>query len=383
MSDSAKVLTGLTERHALEAELRGLAEIHDLDQLAGRAQAIASRGRAVLPALLRLLDTQDPQLRGGLGEVAARLEREQVVPALRRVARARDRSELARLTAMTILNRYLQEPLDETMMAGLHDPDAVAMQSLRELLHEMAGNQFAVIEYLRQLAEQPPEVPWIILNAVPRMPADPHLITLLRMFAQGEDERLARAALEQLGRTRTTEAARALAGLTATLPPERAALAERSLRKLRLAGVPEPELPEPIGWRALLPPIDSSGVQAVWFVQAPNAAGLGTLFGVLYKDPEGIIASFGSTNLPVSGLPPEQPPGSLHVIRMARTEAPPSPDEAGEDLEGDAPPILLLEVTFNTGRELVRRALEMNWASGHPTPPEYRLLNYLIWEQRG
>jgi hypothetical protein len=274
---------------------------------------------------------------------------------------------------MTILERYLKEPVDESMMAGLRDADTVAVQSLRELIHEMAGNQFAVIEYLRQLAEQPPEVSWMILDAVPRMPADPHLVTLLRMLAQGEDDRLARGALEQLGRTRSTEAARALVGLVATLPPERAALAERGLRKLRLSrrspsggDVPEPELPEPIGWRALLSPVDGAGVQAIWFVCAPNAEGLGTLFGILCKDPEGIIASFGSTDVPGANLPPEQPTGSLHAIQTVK----------------DAPPILLLEVPFDVGREAVREALALNWASGHPTPLEYRLLNPLIWEQR-
>ena len=47
----------------------------------------------------------------------------------------------------------------------------------------------------------------------------------------------------------------------------------------------------------------------------------------------------------------------------------------------DAPPIILLEVPFAAGRQVVREALELNWAGGHAPPMEYRLLNPLIWDE--
>jgi hypothetical protein len=377
MTSSAKVLTGLMQRRALEAEFAALSETTSLEQLAEHAEAIAQHGSAAIPVLLSLLDTADPQLRGGLGHVASRLDSEQIVSALRGAARARERSDQARLAALMILDRFLHQPVDEALLAGLQDPDTVAAQSLRELVHEMARNQFVVIEYLNQLAEQPPDVARTVIDAIPDQPAGPHLITLLRMFAQGEDRALAQAALEQLSRTRSPEAVRALLSLGATLPPAQAALAARSVRKLRMSGVSdrlEQSGHPPGSWRALLSPVDGAGAQVVWFIGARSTqdaedgdgAGVhGVLFSILCRDPGGIVASFGSLDVPVDELPPVQALGAIYMMRQAE----------------DAPPIILLEVPFAAGRQVVREALELNWAGGHTPPMEYRLLNPLIWDE--
>ena len=45
----------------------------------------------------------------------------------------------------------------------------------------------------------------------------------------------------------------------------------------------------------------------------------------------------------------------------------------------DAPPIILLEVPFDAGRQVVREASGPQWVRGHAPPMEYRLLNPLIW----
>jgi hypothetical protein len=372
MSNSARVLTGLMERRSLEAAFTELAATADLEQLIERAQAIAQHGSAAVAVLVALLDTDDPQLRGGLGQVAAHLDAELIVPALRNVARARDRSDQARLAALMILDRYLHESVDESLLTGLQNPDTVALQSLRELVHEMDHNPFVVIEYLNQLAEQPADVMRTVLNAIPRLPIGPHLITLLRMLAQGEAQDLAQAAIEQLSRTRSVDASRALFTLTMTLPAQPAALAARGLRKLQLSGVPASEVAVD-GWRALLSPIDGAGAQVVWFVRgatsdgsgaAARAADRGVLVSVLCKDPDGIGACFGSQEVAIADLPPAQPLGSSYIIQQA----------------GDMPPILLLEAPFEVGRQTVREALALNWASRQAPPMEYRLLNPLIWE---
>ncbi len=366
MSSGARVLTGLMERRALETAFQALAQTTSLDELVGAAQAIAERGSAAVPVLLSFLDTTDPQLRGGLGQVAARLDRDQVVPALKAVARSHERTDHARLTAMMILDRYLHESVDESLLSGLQDPEAVAIQSLRELSHEMANSPFVVIEYLTQLGEQPAEVSGVVLDAIPRLSPDPHLVTLLRMFAQGGDAALAQKAIEQLSRTRLPEAARALAALALTLPPEQVGLAQRGLRKLRLLGVNVPDPADPAGWRALLSPLDGTGAQVVWFVQEPGDRGQGTLFSVLCRDPEGVIASFGSSAVPAEDLPPSLPLGADYVVRQAE----------------DTLPIRLIEVPLDAGRRVVRAALELNWARGAQgvPPAEYRLLNPWIWE---
>jgi hypothetical protein len=366
MSENARVLTGLMERRALESAFSELAEITNPTLQIERADEIARQGAAALPVLLAFLDTGDPQLRGGLGQVAARLDRAQVVPALLQVARSHRQSDEARLTALTILDRFLHEPVDAAVLGGLSHPGTLAQQSLREVLHEMARNPFSVIEYLNQLAEQPAEVGRMILDAIPSMPASPDLITLLRMFAQGEDLSLAQDAIEQLGRTRTADAALALSCLTATLPPQRAKLAERGLRKLRLSGVLPPDSVHdgtPFEWRALISPLNGAGFQVIWFVGRSGQRDHDVLLSVLTRDPEGILSSFGSTEVPADALPPEQPKGSLHTVAQS----------------AEMPPITFLEVPFDVGRQAVREALELNWQTGRPTPLEYRLLNPLIW----
>ncbi|PKO22657.1 MAG: hypothetical protein CVU38_08135 [Chloroflexi bacterium HGW-Chloroflexi-1] len=350
------------ERRALEAAFGELAEITETDRQAQQAAEIARHGDAALPVLVALLNTADPQLRGGLGQVAMQLDRRQVVTTLRGVARSHTSSDQARLTALTILDRFLQEPVDEALLTGLSDSDAVARQSLSELTHAMANDPFSVIEYLNQLAEQPPEVPGMILAALPQMPPDPHLVTLLRMFAQGADPRVARNALDQLSRTRTVEAAVALASLTVTLPPHLAPLAERGLRKLRLSGVPAPT-PGAVQWHVLLSPVDGAGAQLAWFVGTPDGDSPGRLLSILIRDPEGIVACFGSTAMSDAELPPLPAPDHPYTI--------PQP--------GDTPPITFLQVPFEVGYQAVQEALAWHWDAGTVPPLEYRLLNPLIW----
>ena len=190
------------------------------------------------------------------------------------------------MSALTILDRYLDEPIDDSLMAGLQDSDSVALRSLNELIAAMTADETAVIEYLVQLATQPPEVLGILLDAVPRLPPHPYLVTLLRMIAQGESPSEARTAIEQLGRLRMPEALSALDALTMTLPPALTALAERSARKLRMSGVrgAEPQVDrEAATWRALISPVDGAGVQVVWFIRRAAEQDAGTLLTVITR----------------------------------------------------------------------------------------------------
>jgi hypothetical protein len=366
MSGNSKVLTGLMERRAVEAAFAELASATGTEEAARLADVIADHGSAALPVLLARLDTDDPALRGGLAQVARRLDRESVVAALRDVARSPNRSDRARLSALTILDRYLDEPIDDSLLAGIQAPDAVAARSLNELITAMDLDETALLEYLTQLAQQPPEVPGMILDAIPRTSPHPHLVMLLRMFAQGESEPLAREAIEQLGRLRMPEALSALDTLAVTLPPSLSSLAGRSARKLRMSGVRQtvaPDVEPAREWRALLSPVDGSGLQIVWFVRSPAGQDTGVLLTVITGDMDGIVACFGSKAVPTEKLPPIQPLGSIYTFSQ------------GED----TPVLQLLEAGFDQGRYTVRAALERHWAAGTLPPLEYRYFNPLLW----
>ena len=89
MSGNAKVLTGLVERRALEAQFAALVGLTDAEEIARRAGEIAAYGNAALNLLIARLDTEDASVRGSLGQVAKHLDRDQVVATLRGVARWR------------------------------------------------------------------------------------------------------------------------------------------------------------------------------------------------------------------------------------------------------------------------------------------------------
>lgn len=364
MNDGSKVLTGLLERRALEEAVAELAEATDAADLARRAEAIAAHGHAALAVLLAHLDTDDPQLRGGLGQIASRLDRGQVVAALRRVARTRQRSAQARLSALTLLERFLDEPVDESLLNGIEDSEQVALRSLDELIRAMDRDETAILEYWTQLAAQPPEVARMILDAVPRLPPHRHLVTLLRIFAQDDNLALARSAIEQLGRARVPEALRTLESLVATLPSPLRDLAARNVRKLRLSGVREPAAERlPARPRALMSAVDGSGTQMIWFIRQPAGQVEGGWLSLIARDPDGVIACFGSREIRLD-LPPDQPVGTLYPL-----------------LQGDAaPPVHLLEVPFEMARRAVRSALALNRAASTPVPLAYRLWNPLIWD---
>ncbi len=371
MSPEAKILTGLAERLAVDAAIAELATISEPAQLAERAEAIAQHGEVALAALIAALDTDDPRLRGGLGQVALRLPRAQVLAALRAAARSRERSFQARLTALTLLDRYFNEPPDEALLNDLESTDAVALHSLDELEKAMAQEPLAILEYLAQLREQPPDVPHLLLRAVPMAPVTGALITLLRMLAQDPDARLARAALEHLGRIRSAASARALAALAKTLPPSLAPLAERGMRKLALSGVGITDESDPSdrpwfvpgrAWRALVSPVDSVGAQLLWFIGHVPGEERALLLSALVEEGKGVTVASGALDIPVSKLPSGRPVGGVYQVVSDREAV-----------------LLLLEAPLALGQGLLREALAWNWASGTPTPEAYRLLNLPLW----
>jgi len=364
VTEAGKILTGLMERRALEAAFDALAQATEPAERVRLAQELAGRGDAILPVFLARLDTEDPHVRGGLGLLAQQMDRDLVVPALKGVMRARERRDQARVTALTLLDRYLNEPIEESLLAALRDPNDVARQSLRELILAMERNPTVILDYLTQLAQQPADTPELLMRAVPDLMPNPHLVTLLRMFAQGEDARLAQQALEQLGRTRMPEALRALISLAATLPAERRPAAERSLRKVRMSGIQaEPSLPL-AAWQTLLSPVDEAGAQIIWFIAARADAERPTAMAIVTAEAAGIVAAIGTDMLPADDIPPAVPVGE--VLAM--------PQPAG------VRPLMLLGVPFDAGRRAVQQALEQNWLAGQPPPLAYRLFSELIWQ---
>lgn len=358
MSQDPKVITTLQQRREIEQALKALGETSSEEELAQRAAELAQRGGAVVPALLALLGTSNLQLRGGLGHVAQRLPRELIVPALRAAAGDPRRPINERMTAMTILERYLNEPLGPELFEGLTDPRQMALISLHEALAEFRRDPNAVMEYLTQLEEEPTEVALMLIEATAQVePAE--VITLLRMLALDPRPLVAQSALRQLGSLRLPEAAIALQSLVLHLSDALKPLAERSLRKLALTGV----YPTPGSsiWRTLISPINGSGDQSILFLCQNPSSPESEVISLWLNDQTG-IQDILVMAVPIEQLPTASPVGRLHFVRLPQAD------------------FLLLEAPFDLGRAMLADAVALHHTRGQPLPMAYRFHSARLWQ---
>ena len=372
-SNQDNIITTLRDRRAIEADLRQLATVHGELDLRTRARHIARQGKQVLPALLSMLGTNDPQMRGGLGQVSAALltDGAPVVEALRGVAQDTRQSDQVRITAITILERFLGQKPDETLYATLSNPRAIMLNSVREMHIAAQQSEYVTIEYVQQLETQPLEVVLDLINGLDALEPEERLV-LLRMLAQDSRDVVAAQAVQALGRIRLPAAITTLRHLLPAVSAASAELVERNLRKLTLAGVSAEPAPSPgRGWRALVSGIDGDGYRAVWFV-APAPAppvslykpGEVTFLGVLLSDASGLRLSFANATMPAVRIPGPHLPGAFCELLIPHSEQ----------------PLRLLEAPFDYGRSLVAAAARISYEQQAPIPHEFRLLNPLIWQ---
>lgn len=372
--DKSRIITTLRERRAIEAAMRQLGQVAGETELRAHARRIAHQGDQVLPAVLGMLDTANPQVRTGLGWVAIYLYERQpnaVVDALRAAALDRQRTDQARVTAITLLERFLQQAPDESLYAHLANPQALMLNSLHEVLAAAQDSPFVYLDYLKQLEAQPLEVAIDLIDAMNQLEPAQRL-DLLHLLAQDPREVVAVNAVHALGRIRLPGTAHTLQLLLpAAAPPVRPQV-ERNLRKLQLSGVPGQPLPEvPAGWRAMVSGMDGHGNYAIWFV-APAPLPSGTLYkpnevdfvGIVASDDRGIRRCFANATMPDVRIPAPHTIGTLGQILIPHSDQ----------------PLTLLEAPFDYARLLVSTAAQRNGDSHNPTPHDYRLLNQVIWQ---
>ncbi len=315
--------------------------------------------------LVKHLDTTNPQLRGGLGHLAALLPSEEIVPILRGAAANRANSSQTRITAALLMERFLGETLPPALLNDLTQTNEVAFQSLREAVEDVARNRHVLLEYINQMHETNEHVALMILDLAERLEPDER-VDLFRLLAQDAWQSAARSALGKLERLAGEHdpALAALVSLPPMFAPERATQVERALRKLQFSGrryVP----PAPVGWRALVSPADMGGNFSVWFARTARNGDDGFLLGMVLNLRVGVLQAFGAENLPQHQIPPGQAPGQLVTVRT----------DSGQ-------PAVLLEVPFDLGRWLLLQAHKLHWeAMPHRSmPAEYKLFADCLWQ---
>lgn len=355
------------QRRQLEQALASLAEASNDAELSETARRIVQNyaSEMIVPLLIKRLEIQNSQLRGGLARIATLLPPETIVPALRQYVANRGNAAHGRTSAVTILERFLGESVPGALVADLRASDDAGMQSLREAVNSGKHNRHVLLEYVTQMQEYGPEIALMVLQGLERLPGEDR-VELLRLIAQDSRPAVARSALAQL-ETLASESAAAMRALhiLCYASPAVAENSQRTLRKLQFRGQPfQPA--SAAEWRALLAPADPSGQMAVWLVHMPTPPHTtGELLGFVVSLQQGILHFFYAGQLERSFLPAPQAIGALVAVQTG---------------DGAAP--LFVEAPFDLGRWLVQQALTSHWQgeARRPLDGEYKLYNDLIWQ---
>jgi len=318
MEERGKIITSLRHRRSVEAAMRQMLEATSSQEFEAMAEQIARQGPQVIPVLVANLDTTDARFRGVLGSVARHLERSEISYALREVVMEPWRSDQERTTALMILERFLGEEIGDSLYLELSDPLEVARQSLREAAEEAAEDHQAYVEYLRSLEGEPQEVALLVLQAAETMEPDT-TVEPLRLLAQDSRETVARESIRLLGTIRVPQAASALRNLLPCLADERRAWAERSLRKLTLAGVQaEPPAPAEGRCRLLVSPVEGQGNRSIWVLEQAGDENRLNLLAVMLEEGCGITDCYGAEGLTETPLNWSPEPGAVHRLSLPR-----------------------------------------------------------------
>jgi hypothetical protein len=363
--EQGKIINTLRERRRIEEAIRSLAPVSGPEAMEREAQRIAGMGDQVVHALIGLLDTSDPRLLRAIGLVALHLERGDVVLALRHVVTQSAHSDRVRLAALVILEKFLGEEPDDSLYLELQSPETAMAQSLVEMVDHASQDRDILREYVRAIEQQAGDVVELVFDITSDLGPECAVLPFWAL-AQSKRQEVAEATLHRLGSLKSPASAVMLQALLPTLLPERRALAERSLRKLRLSGVDVPPLapPDP-AWRALISPIDGQGSQSIWFWLDPPKDAPVSVFSVFINDLTGVWDAIYDRNGELAQcLPPDCLPGAVHqaVFPGASTRLP------------------LLETAFDVGRRLVRQALAVNHAKNQAPPLGYAVLSDLLWQ---
>jgi hypothetical protein len=365
-----KIITKLMERRQIEAYLQQMRLAASDQELRRQAETVAALGPQVVPAIIGNLDRADEKLMVAMGLVSSLVDRPRMVDALRRAVLRPDQTDHGRVVAMTILERFLGQPPDDDLLTSVRDPEGAAISALQTALEQSQERHALLADYVEGLDRQEPDVVLAVVRALREgtVGAPEAAVESLRLMAQDVREEIGAAALDALGSIRLPEAARALQTLWPVLAPGLAQTAERVLRKLQFAGIEVHSLPQPdAAWRAMASPVDGYGRQSVWFVQQEQATGHARFLNVLLNDRAGAVEAAAHGQVPLHLLPPRRPKGSLHDI--------PLPDGSGA--------LLMLEISFDVGRRLIRDALAQNRETQIPLPGMLRLLGPWLWGVAG
>ncbi len=360
--DSSRILN-FGDRLAIDRAVKELAHARNAYELEKRARELAAKGKPALNALLRHLEASDPALRGGLGRLAQHLDPDMTIAALRQAAMDESRSDAARLTAVMILERYLDQEIDPALAQRIPASYDVARESGEEAIAIAETEPLVLVEYAEQLLDEPAEIVQAVLQVIKDMD-DPRRARLLMAVAAYGHDSLQQDIITTLGSIRHPLAIQALKTLWHLSASSLQPLIQRQLQKLRMAGT----LEEPGGEiRALWSPVNAQGHSFLWFIHAhPSDTTRGDLLVLILHDELGVVYASAHPDLDLNELPMPAPRGATHQVRMVDSHH----------------QVLLTELDPQLGLKALDEALALLAAQASPWPGELVVFGHWLWSQR-
>ena len=352
----------------MEEAVAGLADTSSEAELTREVQRIASEHAAelVLRAIRKHLGTGSSQMRGGLGRLSALLAGPETASMLRTEAGRRDNPTQTRLNAAMILEKFLHVEVSAGLMGDLKDPNFVVLQSLQEAVEEARSNRHVLMEYVRQMRQESPDVAYMVIDLIGQL-AEADQPELLRLIAYDSRPGVGEAAIDRLSSLRGAavgaQSASKLHTLQSTLRPELAQVAARNLRKLRLAGV-HWQLQRADDWWTLISPSDLQSTQHLWFLGHGNE-GEGKLVGLRINRVAGILGAFGNESVDRRHLPSRRQVGELISISTS----------PGENT-------VFVTIPYHYARNLLQAGLESHWRARpeRALPDDFTLFCPLLFQ---
>ncbi|RUA16801.1 MAG: hypothetical protein DSY55_03385 [Clostridia bacterium] len=363
MSDNhSRVLHSFGDRLAIEQAVKALGRTTNAYQQEKLAKELAAKGKPALNALLRHLDASNPTLRGGLGRLATFLPQKEVIPALRRAAMDQSRTDAARLTAVMILERYLEQEIDPAMAQRMPASYDVARESGEEALLIAETEPLVLVEYAEQLLDEPPEIVEAVLHVIVAM-ENPNRARLLLAIAAYGDEALQKDIIRILGSIRHPVALQALQTLWRLSSPQQHPLIRRQVQKLTMAGV---RLAEAENLRALWSPVNAQGHSFLWFIRPHlKKDGQGDALILILHQDLGIIYASAYPDFDLNALPLPAPRGKTHSAHMIDSHH----------------QLRMVEMAPTLGLRLLDDALQTMRDQNFPWPGEIVVFGHWLWRE--
>ena len=191
----------------------------------------------LLDALVKVLPDADSQLQGGLGLLAQQLPRQVTEEKLLQQVLNGSLTAHVRFSAVTILQDYLERPVDPRFVSDISDVDSVILASMQDAFRARSKYPGVLVEYTEQFSRLEFQHRQYVLDLLQHVKIE-DATDLLQTMAYSQNPEVGQQALDALSTLKGGAGEQILYVLSQSLylDTDLADTARRLLRKLRILG---------------------------------------------------------------------------------------------------------------------------------------------------